>query len=166
MHRSRPLASLAVAIVASACLDGAPFIPRIEDTNFDPSLGVDLAASTKTASGVYYRDITVGTGPQVPADSGDTVFVRYTGYLRNAVVFDSNVDAVSPLRFVTGQREVIVGFEEGIYGILEGGQRQIIIPPLLAYGGSPPPGSGIPDYSILVFTVTVTRVGLLPDPTP
>ena len=154
---------IAVAAVATACLDASPFVPRIEDSNFAPSLGVNLPASTVTTNGVYYRDIVVGTGPQVPADSGDTVFVRYIGYLRNGIAFDSNTVAPQPLAFVTGNKGTIKGFEEGIYGMLEGGQRQIIIPPALGYGGSPPFGSGIPPHSILVFNITLTRVGLLPD---
>jgi hypothetical protein len=33
----------------------------IESTTFAPALAVNLAASTKTPSGLYYRDLTVGT---------------------------------------------------------------------------------------------------------
>jgi FKBP-type peptidyl-prolyl cis-trans isomerase len=165
MPRHRILIFIALAAVATACLDASPFVPRIEDTNFDPSLGVDLAASTKTSTGVYYRDIVVGTGIEVAADSGDRVFFRYVGYLRNGVIFDSNTVAsgIDPLEFVTGQNATIPGFEQGIFGMLEGGQRQIIIPPKLAYGGAPPFGSGIPAYSILVFNVTLVQVVPLPD---
>jgi FKBP-type peptidyl-prolyl cis-trans isomerase len=165
MPRHRILIFIAVAAVATACLDGSPFIPRIEDSNFAPSLGVDLPASTVTSTGVYYRDIVVGGGIEVPADSGDTVFVRYIGYLRNGIAFDSNtaVPLGPPFPFVTDEHGTIAGFEQGIYGMREGGQRQIIIPPALGYGGSPPFGSGIPAHSILVFNVTVTRVGLLVD---
>ena len=34
--------------------------PTILDTKFAPALEVNLAASTKTPSGLYYRDITLG----------------------------------------------------------------------------------------------------------
>ena len=34
----------------------------VESTDFAASLGVNLAASTRTADGVYLRDISVGTG--------------------------------------------------------------------------------------------------------
>ena len=54
-----------------ACLPSTdittPAAVPIESTNFATSLGVNLAASTKTASGMYYRDITVGTGTTLTA---------------------------------------------------------------------------------------------------
>jgi peptidylprolyl isomerase len=52
---------------------------------------------------------------------------------------------------------VIDGFDEGVRGMRVNGVRQLIIPPSLGYGSS---GSGsIPGNSILVFTITLTRVG-------
>ncbi len=157
--RVRLLAALLVSVVATACLSADPFVPRIEDVTFDPSLGVNLAASTKTASGLYYRDITVGSGDSVRVGAdGDTVFVRYQGWLRNAVKFDDNTGAANPFRFVTGLQSVIDGFEEGARGMKTGGVRQIIIPPALGYGSSGT--ASIPPNSILVFNITLTRVGV------
>ncbi len=146
-----------VAILATACLEKSPFVPRIEDVTFAPELGVNLAASTKTASGLYYRDITVGSGATVPTTNGDTVFVRYQGWLRNNVSFDNNLSAPTPFKFVTGTGGVISGFEEGARGMRVNGVRQLIIPPSLGYGASGT--GGIPGNSILVFTITLTRVG-------
>lgn len=149
-------ALLAVAALASGCLDADPFIPEIEQVYFDPSLNVDLAASTKTASGLYYRDLAVGTGAQVDTASGDSVGVRYTGWLRNAEQFDSNISAATPLRFKTGAGGIIAGFDEGVRGMRVNGRRQIIVPPNLGYGAS---GSGpIPPYSILVFEITLQAI--------
>jgi FKBP-type peptidyl-prolyl cis-trans isomerase len=146
-----------LAVLVTACLEKSPFVPRIEDVTFAPELGVNLAASTKTASGLYYRDITVGGGATVPTTNGDTAFVRYQGWLRNNVSFDNNLSAVQPFAFVTGANRVIDGFDEGVRGMRAGGVRQLIIPPSLGYGAS---GSGsIPGNSILVFTITLTRVG-------
>jgi FKBP-type peptidyl-prolyl cis-trans isomerase len=157
MRRFRfPILAL-VAILATACLEKSPFVPVIEDVTFAPELGVNLAASTKTASGLYYRDITVGSGATVPATNGDTVFVRYQGWLRNNVSFDNNLSAPTPFKFVTGTGGVISGFEEGVRGMRVNGVRQLIIPPSLGYGASGT--GGIPGNSILVFTITLTRVG-------
>lgn len=154
---------LAVVVVAASCLGGDPFVPKIEEVYFDPSLNVNLAASTKTASGLYYRDLTVGTGAQVDTTPGDSVGVRYTGWLRNAEQFDSNVSAPTPLRFKTGSGGVIAGFDEGVRGMRVSGRRQIIIPPNLGYGA---PGSGsIPPQSILVFEITL-QIIYPPPPTP
>ncbi|MBX3134501.1 MAG: FKBP-type peptidyl-prolyl cis-trans isomerase [Gemmatimonadaceae bacterium] len=85
--------------------------------------------------------------------NGDSVGVRYTGKLRNAVQFDSNVDATTPLRFRTGSGSMIAGFDEGVRGMRVNGRRQLIIPPELAYGRAG--RTGIPPNSILVFEVTL-----------
>jgi peptidylprolyl isomerase len=159
MNRIRTPLLIAVLFTVAACLEAAPFVPRIEDVSFAPELGVDLAASTKTASGLYYRDITVGDGATVrTTESGDTVAVRYTGWLRSGVQFDSNVGAANPFTFVTGLQQVIDGFDEGARGMRVNGVRQLIIPPSLGYGAA---GSGsIPGNSILIFNITLTRVGI------
>lgn len=163
MHRFRTLILLAVVSLATACLEASPFVPRIEDVTFAPELGVNLDASTKTASGMYYRDITVGEGDSIRmVADGDTAFIRYTGWLRNGQEFDTNTEAGDPiLVFVTGNFGVIRGFEEGVRGMRTGGARQLIIPPALGYGNTPV--GGIPANSILVFNVTLTRVGV-PEP--
>lgn len=158
MPRSSRLALVASLALLAACLEARPFAPKIEEVNFAPELGVDLANSTKTASGLYYRDITTGAGAQVRTEHGDTVFVRYTGWLRNGVQFDSNVSAPSPLTFVTGTLAVIQGFDEGVRGMRVGGQRQIIIPPALGYGNQRV--GSIPPNSILVFTISLTGANL------
>lgn len=159
MPRFRFPLLLLAAVLLTACLEARPFVPKIEDANFAPELGVDLAASTKTSSGLYYRDITVGDGATVRTDaSGDTVEVRYTGWLRNGVEFDSNNDAPDPLLFVTGANNLISGFAEGVRGMRANGIRQLIIPPALGYGSIAQPD--IPANSILVFTVTLTRVAI------
>lgn len=149
-------AVLAVALVATSCLEGKLFVPEIEDVFFDPSLGVNLATSTKTASGLYYRDILVGDGTQVLMVDGDSVGVRYRGWLRNAVPFDSNTTAAAPLRFKTGGDAIIDGFDEGVRGMRVNGRRQIIVPPELGYGSAA--SARIPANSILVFEVTLSAV--------
>lgn len=154
MQKLRPfLALFAVAVLATSCLEGKLFVPDIEEVYFDPSLGVNLAASTKTASGLYYRDIVVGAGTEVLMVQGDSVGVRYRGWLRNGVPFDSNTTAALPLRFRTGNNAVIEGFDEGVRGMKVGGRRQLIIPPGLGYGSQGT--AAIPSNSILVFDVTL-----------
>jgi FKBP-type peptidyl-prolyl cis-trans isomerase len=116
----------------------------IESTTFAPSLGVNLAASQKTASGLYYRDIRVGTGATLAA--GQNVNVRYVGSFVNGTTFDQGT-----IPFQLGVGRVIKGWDEGLVGMKVGGSRQLIIPPSLAYGAS---GSGpIPPNTVLVFTV-------------
>jgi FKBP-type peptidyl-prolyl cis-trans isomerase FkpA len=134
---------------------GAPAASAsIESATFAPALNVDLTASTKTASGLYYRDLTVGTGPEVA--TGQQVSVHYGGWLPNGALFDENVVGQPPLTFTPGAGGVIDGWEEGVVGMRVGGKRQLILPPALGYGAG---GSGpIPPNAILVFTVEVVGV--------
>jgi peptidylprolyl isomerase len=122
----------------------------IESARFAPALGVNLAISTKTPSGLYYRDLTPGTGPVVAP--GQQVSAHYTGWLANGTQFDSNAGG-TPYSFRVRAHEVIEGWDQGVVGMRVGGKRQLVIPPALGYG---PAGSGpIPPNAILVFKVEV-----------
>ncbi|HEU0015431.1 MAG TPA: FKBP-type peptidyl-prolyl cis-trans isomerase [Longimicrobium sp.] len=146
---------LAAALALGACESSTGSEPSIEETEFASSLGVDLAASTKTASGLYYRDLAVGTGAVVQA--GTRANVRYVGYFANGTVFDQRTAAQSPFSFTVGAGQVIEGWDEGVVGMKVGGRRQLIIPPSLGYGSQD--YGPIPGNSILVFTVEVVSIG-------
>lgn len=151
MRRLRSLLPLLALVAAVSCTESGPFVPDIATTSFAPVLGVDIANSIRTTNGVYYRDILVGGGAQVPTNSSVLVTNNYEGYLRNGTRFDEG-----SFDFNTGLGEVIPGFDEGVRGMRVGGQRQIIIPPSLGYGSQR--NGSIPGNSILVFFVTVTAV--------
>ena len=141
---SRLLPLLAFALTACA----PPEVP-IEKATFAASLNVDLAQSTKQTSGLYLRDLEVGTGAE--AKTGSQVTMRYTGWLADGTQFDSNQAA--GFKFRVGLGEVIAGWDLGVPGMKVGGKRQLIIPPSLGYGES---GTGpIPGNAILVFDVTM-----------
>lgn len=151
----------ALALVAvfgsTACLSGESTSiteNTVEEASFASSLGVNLGASTKTQNGAYYRDIVAGTGAAIA--TGQTVSVRYTGWLANGTQFDSNLTKPDPLKFKLGAAEVILGFDEGLVGARAGGQRQLIIPPSLGYG--PYDYGPIPGNSVIVFRVEVISV--------
>jgi FKBP-type peptidyl-prolyl cis-trans isomerase len=107
-------------------------------------------APTKTASGLEYWDIKVGTG--AVAQSGQHVKVDYTGWLTNGKKFDSSVGTGRPFDFMLGANQVIKGWDEGVAGMKVGGKRQLRIPPDLAYGAAGSPGA-IPANSTLIFDV-------------
>ncbi|MGO9109853.1 MAG: FKBP-type peptidyl-prolyl cis-trans isomerase [Thermoguttaceae bacterium] len=110
---------------------------------------------TKTASGLEYWDIKVGTG--AVAESGQHVKVDYTGWLTNGKKFDSSVGTGRPFEFVLGAGQVIKGWDEGVTGMKVGGKRQLRIPPDLAYGEKGYPGV-IPANSALIFDVQLIDV--------
>ncbi len=124
--------------------------PTIESTTFASSLAIDLTQFTKTATGLYYKDVTVGTGAQVA--SGQSVTTNYIGWLANGTQFD-----IGTLQFTFGVGAVIAGWDQGLGGMRAGGTRMLIIPPALGYGtaGS---GSKIPGNSILVFRVSLLSI--------
>jgi peptidylprolyl isomerase len=40
-----------------------------------------------------------------------------------------------------------------------GGRRELVIPPNLAYGAAPPPGSGIAANETLIFIIDLVSIG-------
>ena len=147
--RFRLLTTLVAAALAAGCGSDSPTAVPIEQTTFAPSLGVNLAASTKLPSGLYYRDLTVGTGTTLA--SGQTLGMRYVGSFANGEVFDSNPEPKPIFSFRLGAGQVIKGWDLGLVGMKVGGRRQLIIPPELAYGSND--YGPIPGNSVLVFTV-------------
>lgn len=109
----------------------------------------------------------VGTGT-VAVTSGQTVTVRYTGWLydgtretrKGIVQFDSNVTAATPLTVrvgaTSGANVVVPGFSTGIIGMKTGGKRTVIIPPDQAYGAA---GNGnVPPNATLVFDIELIAI--------
>lgn len=149
-RRAAALAALLVAaLAAAACGSTEPQSVPIEQTKFADTLHVDLARSTKLASGMYVRDSVAGTGAVVAV--GTTVSLRYAGYLANGTRFDDNAAPRSLLTFKVGSGFVIPGFDIGVQGMKVGGKRQLIIPPELGYGATG--ARAIPPYAVLVFVV-------------
>ena len=114
----------------------------------------------KTASGLQYQDIKLGTG--LVANAGTTVTVHYTGWLQNpdgstGKKFDSSRDGNGPFKFPLGAGRVIKGWDEGVQGMKVGGVRKLIIPAALGYGAR---GAGgvIPPDATLIFEVELLGV--------
>jgi FKBP-type peptidyl-prolyl cis-trans isomerase FkpA len=108
---------------------------------------------TLEASGLYYRDVLLGTGP-APVEH-DTATVIYTGKYLDGTVFDSNV-GLDNLVFPVEEGAVIPGFLEGIYYMKQGGKAQFLIPSSLAYG--PSGYEIISGYTPLLYDVELVLV--------
>lgn len=109
---------------------------------------------TQKESGLYYREVTPGTGDALKTH--DTVYVFYTGKFLDGYVFDTNVGK-DTLGFAVGENQwVIPGFDEGVSYMKEGGQSMFIIPSNLAYG---PVGYGfIGGYTPLLYDVKLVKI--------
>ncbi len=102
-----------------------------------------------TESGLKYFDFVEGNGPVVENDA--FISVHYHGWFTNDVLFDSSILRNRPFEFFLGRGHVIAGWDEGIQGMRVGGQRQLVIPPGLAYGAAGTPS--IPPNATLIFEV-------------
>jgi FKBP-type peptidyl-prolyl cis-trans isomerase FkpA len=101
-------------------------------------------------------DTVVGDGDE--AKAGDSVTVDYTGAVaKTGIVFQSSKDSGQPAQLSLDS--VIDGWKQGIPGMKVGGTRRLLIPASMAYGSTPPQGSGIPADADLVFDVTLHKVG-------
>jgi len=102
-------------------------------------------------------DITPGTGQEVKA--GATVTAHYTGALASdGTIFQSSHDQPGNQPVEFGLDQVIKGWQEGVPGMKVGGTRRLIIPGDLAYGATPPAGSGIPPNAPLVFDIELVSI--------
>jgi FKBP-type peptidyl-prolyl cis-trans isomerase len=118
-------------------------------------------AQNATTDTVQAQDVTVGTGAQ--AAPGAIVSVLYVGRLSDGTVFDSSeAHGNQPLVFQLGTPGIIPGFQIGVNGMLEGGERRMSIPPSLGYGAEdvrdPAGNVVVPANSTLVFDVRLVKV--------
>jgi peptidylprolyl isomerase len=166
LKRPLPLSGALLAMLAafavSGCGDDDPTGPTgpvdPEDLDFAPALGVDLTQMTKTPEGLYYQDLQEGAGSG--AVDGDDLVVHYTVWLHDGTKIDSSLDFGQPFDFTLGIGEVIPGWDIGLQGLKQGGQRKLVIPSNLAYGSR---GSGpIPPYATLVFDVELVELNRIP----
>ena len=98
------------------------------------------------------------TGSGAAAKAGDTVSVHYVGVgYESGEEFDASWDRGEPFIFQLGAGMVIPGWDQGVEGMKVGGQRELIIPPELAYGeaGSPP---AIGPNETLIFVIDLLAV--------
>ncbi len=113
------------------------------------------ATKKELSPGFFICDFVIGKGRNASED--DYVFVEYIGENLNGIEFDSSYGRPSFFPFTIGQGIVIKGWDQGVKNMKEGGIRQLIIPPELAYG-SQNKGGKIPPNSTLIFLVHLLKV--------
>lgn len=152
-----PALALMAAIACNNEITGLepPSNPATE--TFAPALGVNIAQMTKLPNGTYIQDLSVGTGAEVTAHT-DTIWVNYSAFLKDGKLIESGANVKMELPGL-----LITGFRTGIVGTKVGGERLMVIPSELGYGGrkQPDPITGktkIPRQSTLIFRVSLLRL--------
>ncbi len=121
--------------------------------------------AVKTDSGLVFKSLKEGTGPQPTKE--DTVKVHYKGTLTDGTEFDSSHKRNQPATFPLGG--VIPCWTEGVAKMKVGGKARLVCPSSIAYGdmGRPPT---IPGCATLVFEVELLgiepKAGGAPAPQP
>jgi FKBP-type peptidyl-prolyl cis-trans isomerase FklB len=111
----------------------------------------------KLPSGLMYRVLKSGTGPQTQKDN-DIVTVYYKGSLISGKVFDQTKPE-EPAQFPVGG--VIPGWIEALKMMKTGDTWELAIPSDLGYGADGA-GGDIPPNQTLLFTVTLAKVEYAP----
>lgn len=114
-----------------------------------------------TTDQVQAQEITAGTGRE--AAPGTIVSVLYEGRLEDGTVFDSSAaHGNQPLMFTLGEPGLIPGFQIGVNGMKEGGERAIAVPASLGYGAQAVTDADgktiIPANSTIVFRIKLVSV--------
>jgi len=110
--------------------------------------------AVKADSGVYYVISKAGSGAAIK--TGQTLTMKYKGFLLNGSVFDDS-DMHAPLEFLVGRGQLIPGFDSQALEMKVGEKRTIVIPPELAYGAAGVPGA-IPANSYIAFDLELLSV--------
>ena len=146
---------IALALLATAACDGpTPPIPSDPDLIPKPR-NVAQEDYVNLAGGLKYHDFIVGTGD--PVANGDLIAVHYHGWLySDSTLFDSSYLREEPFIFEVGRGAVISGWDLGVVGMAVDGERQLVIPPELAYGDRA--RNTIPANSTLIFELRLMNI--------
>ena len=149
---ARGAADAAAAPPPAAAATPSATVDVIPTTKFAPALGVDAATMTKTATGLYYKDLVIGNGAE--AKVGTTASLNYVGTLPDGTQFDASNGR--PYTFRIGDKRVIQGWDDGVPGMKVGGKRLLVVPSEQGYGAN---GNGpIPPNAVLVFSLELVTV--------
>ena len=121
----------------------------------DAKPSVEVPNAVGNVDSLYVRDIVPGAGTALQAT--DELTVHYVGI--SAVThqqFEGSWDAGQTASFPL--QGVIAGWQEGLVGMKVGGRRLLVIPGAMAYGATPPDGSGIGVNETLIFIVDLISI--------
>jgi FKBP-type peptidyl-prolyl cis-trans isomerase SlyD len=86
---------------------------------------------------------------------GLVVGLDYTLRLDDGEVIDSSTDG-EPLEFLQGQRQIIPGLEQSLYGMMLGDEKDVEVAPADAYGESDPDAVELVDRDVFPPDLSLT----------
>lgn len=124
-----------------------------EEKNLEETL-IDASDAGGNLVRLVIDDVRLGSGEAVK--DGDTVVTHYIGSTQDGVRFDSSYERGETFTFTIGAGKVIEGWEKGLVGMKEGGQRILVIPSEMAYGNMQV--GAIEPNTPLVFAVELLEI--------
>ncbi|MEX0608961.1 MAG: FKBP-type peptidyl-prolyl cis-trans isomerase [Balneolaceae bacterium] len=122
-----------LVVFTAACETTDPY--QVDYSLAPEPFSIDSAEKVETESGLVYYVIEEGSGEEVSRRSSISVF--YTGRKMSGEIFDSSYRNGNPNPATFNELGTLVkGFREGLIGMKEGGEKVLIIPPNLGYGGT------------------------------
>lgn len=145
------LRAACTAALTLALFDAAPALAQAGDAALTAAAAEPGAV--RTPSGLVFRSLRDGTGPQPAAT--DTVRVNYRGTFPDGREFDSSYKRGQPASFALNR--VIACWTEGVQKMKVGGKAKLVCPASIAYGDRGA-GSSVPPGATLVFEVELLDV--------
>ena len=156
MNNGRVKQLLLLAVLAGIAASSCDFTDEPPPVNILVPREVDEGQYTTTDSGLQYYDFVIGDGQE--ADSTHSVTVHYAGWLAEDRLVASSYSGNAPLTINLDSDSVIEGWIEGIPGMREGGERQLVVPPELAYGETGFREAGIPPNATLIYEIELLSI--------
>ncbi|KAK3132402.1 hypothetical protein QOZ80_6AG0520890 [Eleusine coracana subsp. coracana] len=105
--------------------------------------------------GLIVEDLSTTNKDAKMASTGNKVYIKYVGMLKDGKVVESNVNE-KPYKFKLGAGKVIRGWDIGISGMRVGDKRRLTVPPSMCYGDKSV--GDVPKNSSVVYEVELVKV--------
>jgi FKBP-type peptidyl-prolyl cis-trans isomerase (trigger factor) len=148
------LCACALLFALSACGDEEEVV--VEDpVPVEDIVNQPLDGDLEPLTALQIEDVTVGEGPEVV--EGDTVVIDWTGYYMDGMMWNSSVQMGEPYTFVVGAGDVIEGWDVGVLGMQQDGERTLLVPADMAFGAEGAHPMVSPDQD-LQFEITLLAI--------
>ena len=117
-----------------------------------------LVGGKTLENGLQFVDLVVGSG-ETPK-TGDLVVMNYRATLPDGTEILNSSSGSTPRSVQMGEEQLLPGWEQGLTMMKAGGKARMILPPVLAFGSTPP--SNVPANSSIVLEVELLKVMPVP----